>query len=461
MILTTQIFHEHILSRDWYKPSLKLLVACSGGVDSTVLLHLLSQRPNYKISVVHFDHQLRGKEGEGDRSFVQDLARDLGHDFYLCSANIETYAAQHGLSVEEAGSMRRRKDFNQLREDLGYDYVVTGQHMDDQIETILMNLFQGTGIHGLSGTREVSHHTVRPLLPYYRADIEKYAHEQGLEYRVDSSNMDTVFLRNNFRSHITAPLLASSGHQLSHTIRGILHAGINLNTLIERCVESIDIKRFSDDYVSKIALGMDGVADYFSAIQKAIFDRAFQLISMMPQGISTKHFNALVGLIANKAIGKEVHLPGGVTATRNRKHMVFFRHQDMAWSAWRVLMGKERKFPFFHTLIEVKPLQPNVLDPTYFWLDETYDDYELRPHRNGDRLVIDAQGKSLSAGEVMQSAQVAPHLKAYYPVLERRGEVLWIPGIRTAYTALVPMGDINPKEEKHCMRINFQEGTFE
>ena len=149
-MLNNTSFHEYCSSASWYRSGLKVLVACSGGADSTVLLHLLRKLPNIQISIVHFDHQLRGTDSDGDRIFVEELAQLLGHPVYVISENIGDFASETGLSVEEAGSLRRRSTFISLKDELGYDFVATGQHLDDQIETVLIKLYQGSGIQGLS-----------------------------------------------------------------------------------------------------------------------------------------------------------------------------------------------------------------------------------------------------------------------------------------------------------------------
>jgi len=117
-MLNDTIFYQYCQSSNWYRPSLKVLVACSGGVDSTVLLHLLQRLPQIQISMVHFDHQLRGVDSDNDRLFVQELASNMGYPLHVISEDIQAYASQNGLSVEEAGSLRRRSQFLELKDQL-------------------------------------------------------------------------------------------------------------------------------------------------------------------------------------------------------------------------------------------------------------------------------------------------------------------------------------------------------
>ncbi len=460
-MLNKETFRQYCQSSDWYEPNLKILVACSGGIDSTVLLHLLCGIPDLEISVVHFDHQLRGLESDGDCEFIEDVVTKLGYPIHVISEDIKLYAKLNGMSLEEAGSVRRRLAFSQLREKLGYDYIATGQHFDDQVETILLNIYQGSGIQGLSGISERNGSFIRPLLKFTREDITDYSINQHLEYRLDKSNTDISFLRNNIRANVIPELNKNYNHRLRTSIQGLLREGQALNSLIEASIEDVDINGFRAVYAPKIALGLGALPDYFSPIQKAIFDRAFQLISLMPQGISSNHFHALKVLFDDDAIGKEIQLPASVTAFRNREEILLFKRSDYLWADTQLALSNENKFPFFLIEFTTSSMEDHIQDPSYLWVDTGTDLYNMRAARNGDKMVVDGAGKTISVYKLLQSSRVAPYLKEYYPIIERNGELIWIPGIRTAYSAMVPEYKIKDTQLKHCIKFHFQKGTFE
>ena len=460
-MLNDTSFNKSIKSTTWYKPGLKILLAVSGGVDSTVLLHLLSQVSEVEINIVHFDHQLRGSESDADRDFVESIGAKLGHEVHVVSEDIEASATEKKLSIEEAGSIRRRATFDELMKQLGYDYVASGQHADDQIESILMNLYLGSGIQGLTGTSSLNDTYIRPLLRYSREEILNYAENNHLEFCVDKSNSDISFLRNNIRANVIPALSTELDYQLRYCVDEILRAGQALNKLIDATVEDIDIEGLSSVYAPKIALGLGDLSDYFSPIQKAIFDRAFQFISSMPQGISSNHFNALKMLLKDDAIGKEIQLPGSTTACRDRERIHLFKRTDCEWSPLPIISGRTYKFPFFQVEVTSVSVKENVRDSAYFWLEQDRENILMRPSKSGDKMVVDARGRTMPVRQIMQAAKVAPHLKEYFPILEQQGEILWIPGIRTAHSALVSDAAIEANKEKHCIKVQFQKGTFE
>ena len=460
-MLNTTTFRQSYQSSDWYRPNLKVLVACSGGIDSTVLLHLLTEIQDLQISIVHFDHQLRGTESDADREFIEHAGSDLGYPVHVISEDIKAYAKLNDMSLEEAGSVRRRSAFMDIKDQLGYDYVATGQHLDDQFETILMNIYQGSGIQGLSGISAWNGDFIRPLLSYTRKEINDYSKNHQLEYRTDQSNADISFLRNNIRANVIPALSGDIDHRLRTALEGILGEGQAINRLIETSIEDVDIKGFRSDYASKIALGLGELPDYFSPIQKAIFDRAFQLISLMPQGISSKHFHALKSLFSDNSIGKEIQLPTSVTACRDRERITLFKKSDYQWSNTPLSINSENKFPFFHFEFFTSILEDHIQDPAFFWYEHNPESYNTRVATPGDKMVVDATGRSISVFKILQSSRVAPHLKEYYPIVERDGELLWIPGIRTAHSALISIEVIKENRSKHCIKFQFQKGTFE
>ena len=460
-MLTRTSFHNYCKTAGWHRTDLKLLVACSGGVDSTVLLHLLLNEPGLTIQIVHFDHQLRGSESLADSRFVQELGQKIDCKVHVISENISAYAEQNDLSIEEAGSLRRRLQFERLRVSLGYDLIATGQHQDDQIETILMNLYHGAGIQGLAGTAEQINGFIRPLSNFSRRNILEYAEQHKLGYREDTTNRDISFLRNNLRANLIPILQADKIRDLRACINAIYDRGSLLNEMIAASVESVDIKGFREDYAPKIALGMRDLPDYFSPIQKAIFDRAFQSISLKTQGLSSIHFSALKSLLVNEAIGKEMQLPGSVTGVRDRENLIFYQKSAFQWDACRMTSTSNHTFPFFHFEYAASALGDNIMNPNCFWYVHNPDAYKLRRTEPGDKMIVDETGRSVSISQILQAARIAPHAKAFFPVMEYNGEILWIPGVRTAFAGKLEMHSQDIDEIRHCIKVQFQKGTFE
>ncbi len=193
-----QKLDDHITNNLAFLKGKKLLIACSGGVDSVVLTSLLHGL-EYTIGLAHCNFSLRGKESDGDEDFVMDLAGKLEIPVFSETFDTKAYAKEHKLSTQVAARELRYTWFEELLADFKFDYLLTGHHTDDDLETFLINLSRGTGLRGLTGIPVVNNKVVRPLLCFGRGEIVKYAKKSKLYWREDSSNSEVDYLRNKLR----------------------------------------------------------------------------------------------------------------------------------------------------------------------------------------------------------------------------------------------------------------------
>lgn len=184
--------------------SKKLLLAISGGIDSMVLIDLM-KKLNLDMYVAHCNFALRGKESDLDEVFVVNYCKQHNIPVYSKHFDTEKYARTTQKSIQISARELRYKWFFELKEQQGFDYIVTAHHLDDSLETFLINLSRGTGIEGLVGIPE-NKGVIRPLLGFSRKEIEDYASKNQIQWREDASNQSDKYLRNNIRHHIV-PLL--------------------------------------------------------------------------------------------------------------------------------------------------------------------------------------------------------------------------------------------------------------
>lgn len=185
----------------------KYLVALSGGADSVFLTHALN-RLGYAIEAVHCNFHLRGEESDRDEAFCKTLCGRLGIELHIAHFDTMTYSKLHKVSIEMAARDLRYNYFEQLRKDIGADGICVAHHMEDSVETVLLNVIRGTGLNGLTGIAPVNGYILRPMLNITRDDIEQYLTECGEAFVTDSTNLETVALRNKIRLEVL-PLLKS------------------------------------------------------------------------------------------------------------------------------------------------------------------------------------------------------------------------------------------------------------
>lgn len=179
-----------------------VLAAVSGGADSVVLFHILrvlGPKYHWSLQVAHFNHSLRGKESDQDEAFVRQLAEKYRVRFHRQKQDVRKYARQQGLSIEEAARQLRYDFLEKTAAVVKAGKIAIAHNANDQVETVLLFLLRGAGKAGLAGMPLVRGKIIRPLLFFWRQDIEQYARQHTLLFRTDSSNLKTDYLRNRIR----------------------------------------------------------------------------------------------------------------------------------------------------------------------------------------------------------------------------------------------------------------------
>lgn len=182
-------------------PGEKILVGLSGGADSvalTVILHKLG----YKVCAANCNFALRGEEAERDTRFARYTADKVGIPFISVKFDTHKYAEQNKVSVEMACRELRYDWFEKMRTENGCSHIAVAHHRDDSAETMIINLIRGTGIAGLTGISPVNGRIIRPLLTLSRTEILEYLSATGFTYVTDSTNADTVYVRNKIRNKL-------------------------------------------------------------------------------------------------------------------------------------------------------------------------------------------------------------------------------------------------------------------
>lgn len=228
-----------------------LLVAVSGGIDSIVLIDLL-HKSNLPFSIAHCNFQLRGEESRRDETFVKELAKQYYKEIFIKRFDTQNYASQNKLSIQEAARKLRYDWFAEIISGRQFaisqqssttnnqlstiNYIATAHHANDNIETLLINFFRGTGISGLHGILPTQNNIIRPLLFAKRDAIELYAKDNNLQWVEDSSNASDKYTRNFFRHHLlplAKEVFANAEDNLLQNIQRFSEAELLYNQAID------------------------------------------------------------------------------------------------------------------------------------------------------------------------------------------------------------------------------------
>lgn len=196
---------RYIADNQLFEQSDKLLVGLSGGADSMALLNVLIEL-KYDCVAAHCNFHLRGEESDKDQLYVEDWCNFKNIPLITVDFDTTKYAGDNKISIEMAARELRYRWFERVRKDHDADYIAVGHHLNDSIETFLLNLIRGTGISGLSGIVPKNGRVVRPLLSVSRNEIEEYLDRFATNFRVDSTNLEDIYTRNFIRLNLLPSL---------------------------------------------------------------------------------------------------------------------------------------------------------------------------------------------------------------------------------------------------------------
>lgn len=202
-----QAFTAFISRENLCDPSDRILVALSGGPDSVLLTHLFAES-GYRIGIAHCNYQLRGDDSVADEAFVRELASNMDVPFFGVSFDTRQLVEGSGKSIQEMARDLRYEWLESIRLREGYDWIATGHHLNDSIETLLFNFAKGCGIRGLHGILPKRGHLIRPLLFAGKDQILSYLEQNEIPFRHDHSNEEEYYDRNKIR-HRVIPALQS------------------------------------------------------------------------------------------------------------------------------------------------------------------------------------------------------------------------------------------------------------
>lgn len=220
-----QKFLAYIKKENLFTKNDHLLIAVSGGADSVVLCRLCAAA-GLNFSLAHCNFKLRDAESDRDEQFVKKLSEQLGVKLFVKTFDTVSQAKLNKTSIEETARNLRYEWFKQLlleskTLDNPFSFLLTAHHADDNVETVIMNFFRGTGIKGLRGILPKQQQIVRPLLFAKRKDIEEYAFKNGVEFITDSSNASNDYTRNLFRNEILPSIEKIYPEALNNVLRNI------------------------------------------------------------------------------------------------------------------------------------------------------------------------------------------------------------------------------------------------
>ena len=273
----------------------RLLVAVSGGPDSIVLLDAL-HREGFSVVIAHCNFHLRGDASNEDAEFVKTLASKYQLPYCQIDFDTEKVAEERKVSIEMAARDLRYEWFEQMADEHACDLIAVAHNADDVVETFFLNLTRGSGLQGLSGMAQLRGRVVRPLLKVSRKQIMEYIAEYGLQYRIDATNLETIYTRNKVRHDIIPQF-----EKLNPSFLSTMHSNMRFIASAQSIVEA-----YASEMYNQVANECDGVISFnLKRLLECQGVDTLLFIWLTPYGFSSDVVMQLYHSIFNNLSGKQ------------------------------------------------------------------------------------------------------------------------------------------------------------
>lgn len=436
-------FLENIKERRLFQRSDKLLLAVSGGVDSVVLCDLCNNA-GFSYEMAHANFQLRNDESDGDEIFVRKLAEQYEVTVHVKKFDTGEYAGKNKMSIQVAARELRYAWFKELLVGRA-EYLLTAHHSGDNIETVLMNFFRGTGISGMRGILSKKEWIIRPLLPFSREEILTYAKEHQLQWREDSSNESDKYSRNYFRNTFL-PLVSRIFPEAEANLTGNIGRFSDVELLYQQAI----------DHHKKKLFEQKGNEIHIPVLK---LKKLQPLRTILFEIIKTYHFTALqvdeVMHLLDASHGKMVRSADHVIF-RNRNWLVIAPLKAQV-SDHVIISEGDNRIVFSEGVIEIK----NIFSPVRInnsagvgQIDLHKINYPLmlRRWKQGDYFYPLGLGKKKKISRFLIDQKLSKSEKEKVWILESDNRIFWVVGMRIDDRFKVTE---NTKKAL-CLKITFQ-----
>lgn len=417
-----------------FTPQDKVVVAFSGGPDSTFLVYFLKENLKNPLILAHLNHMLRGEDSNLDEIFVRRISQKLKIPLFVRRLNIQKLSEEKKKSIEEVGREERFLFFNEIKEKENFTKIALAHNFDDNIETILMNIIRGSGLKGLVGISPKWKDIIHPILVLKREEIMNYLNERKLDYRIDKTNLETIYLRNKIRNE----LIPYIENEYNRSFKEKIYDLSNIVKVDEDYLQKITeesfkeiVKKIDDSYF----IDIEKFKNLHKAIQRRIIRKILEEFKEDLREFSVKNIDDVISLIYKKS-GKEITISEKLIAIREKDKIVI----ESPYSTIKDFLikienlGEIRKggLKISLKLLDKMDKTKNNFE-AYFDYDKISFPLFIRNPKFGERFTPLGFNYSKKIQDFLTDLKVPKSVKWRIPVLyDSKGDILWIIGIRVS-----------------------------
>ncbi|HEX2866309.1 MAG TPA: tRNA lysidine(34) synthetase TilS [Ignavibacteriales bacterium] len=416
-------------------PGEKLLIALSGGPDSVFALNFFNKYKSLfgiTLAVFHVNHGLRGEDSDSDERFCAELSKEYSVQYFTEKVDVKGLARLKKVSVEEAARELRYKALEDALRQTGSDKIVTAHNLNDNAETVLLNLIKGTGLKGISGIPVKRGNIIRPFLALTKPEILKYLELNNVHFRTDVTNFSSIYERNFIRHELLPLIRAKLNPSVDQSLFNSSENFRNAQLIIDAHVSVImnKIVEFSDKsiIIDIVKLGSYDQA-LLGGLLKASLERHFKKEFLF------KDLQKVRSLLAKQA-GRKESLSGGLLALRDRDRLLISLKAEEEEEFHPLLIKAGGEVSLGERKLKIKFMENSGAEvkgsPFHEFIsaDLLDDEFTLRPWRPGDRFIPLGMKGFKKVSDFLGEEKIAVQEKKKQLVLLNRNNIVWIPGYR-------------------------------
>ena len=382
-----------------------LIVGCSGGIDSIVLVHFLADQ-GFTIHVVHVNYHKRANDSNLDQEFVENTCKNLK---IKCSVVDFKENTHDSGNFQEAARDFRYAIFKKIGATYPDFAIVLAHHADDQIETFLMNLIRGSGVLGLAAMPMSRNSVVRPFLNTFKSRLHRYATEKGIAWKEDATNLENNYTRNKWRNEFI-PFIEKEIPTIKESILFLIQLFQEKQKELSKKVNPLSMEIHQTNSIS---------IDTFHQLSS---EEKFELWRQLKQDASTFPF---FEELPKKQKGKFIEMKGDFENVIRENQTLYFSSSNDEFELPQLLIEKVNSIPEQFSKNEI-----------YLHSEKILGDLHLRPWKTGDRITPIGMKGSQLVSDIIKDAKIPSHLKATILVLEDAQRIHWVVGLKIGRYAI-------------------------
>lgn len=415
----------HMLQR-----SDRVIAGVSGGADSICLLFVLlelKKEIGFSVTAVHVHHGLRAETADRDAQYVEKICREQKVELLVYHEDVKTYAAEHKLTVEEAGREVRRAAFKEVLRKKQGTKIALAHHQNDNAETLLLNLCRGTGLKGMGGIPPVEGVWIHPLLCLKRKEVESYLEERGISYCTDETNSEDSYARNKIRNqvipYLEKEINAQASEHMAETARQMRLLGAYVDSQAaeqeKACVDT--------DGAGRSLLRKKEFARVPEVLRPYVIHRILCRTAGRSKNIEAVHVRLITELM-HRQVGRRLCLPYGVAAVRCYEGIRFTKEGRQSAGG-----GKTEDMHMTCRVIErTGEMRTFPKSPYTKWFD--YDiiknTVKMRHREPGDYLTIDRDGRTQKLKQFFINEKIPQEERDQIWLAADGHHIMWVVGVR-------------------------------